>query len=155
MTNSNRARAQGGDFVTIRMGEQLLGIPVLRVHDVLKPQLMARVPRAPAIVAGVMNLRGRIVTAIDVRACLSLPPREEGAPPPMCVVIEQRGQPYALVVDGVGDVISVTADCHEQSPATLNPRWRRFATDVYRLPDELLIVIDVSALLDVEIAAAA
>lgn len=150
-----RAQGQGGDFVTVRMGQQLLGIPVLRVHDVLKPQAMTPVPRAPAIVAGVMNLRGRIVTAIDVRACLGLPPRAADEAPPMCVVIEHRSQPYALVVDGVGDVISVAGDSHEQNPATLNARWRQLATGVYRLPDALLIVIDVSALLDTEILAAA
>jgi purine-binding chemotaxis protein CheW len=64
------------DFVTIRLAGQLLGIPVLSVHDVLKPQKITRVPLAPDSVAGVLNLRGRIVTAVDLRSSLGLPRRQ-------------------------------------------------------------------------------
>lgn len=143
----------GGDFVTVRLGGQLLGIDVQRVHDVLKLGSLTRVPRAPAIVAGVMNLRGRIVTAIDARRCLDLPDREAGAPA-MCLVVEQDGQPYALIVDAVGDVVTVTGDCHEANPATLAPAWRAVSGGVYRM-DELMVVLDVGRLLAGGLAAAA
>jgi purine-binding chemotaxis protein CheW len=143
----------GGDFVTVRLGGQLLGIDVQRVHDVLKLGMLTRVPRAPAIVAGVMNLRGRIVTAIDARRCLDLPDRDSAAPA-MCLVVEQDSQPYALIVDGVGDVVTVTGDCHEASPATLAPAWRAVSSGVYRM-DELMIVLDVGRLLAGGLAAAA
>lgn len=143
----------GGDFVTVRLGGQLLGIDVQRVHDVLKLGALTRVPRAPSIVAGVMNLRGRIVTAIDARRCLGLPDREDGAPA-MCLVVEQDGQPYALIVDAVGDVVGVAADQHEASPATLSPVWRGVADGVYRL-DELMVALDVRRLLAGGLAAAA
>lgn len=145
--------ALGGDFVTVRVGGQLLGIPVLRVHDVMRLGVLTPVPRAPAMVAGVMNLRGRIVTAIDVRICLRLPPREAGAAP-MGLVIEHDGQPYALIVDGVGDVVTVTADRHEGHPATLSPAWRAVTAGVYRL-DELMLVLDVGRLLVCGMAEAA
>ena len=143
----------GGDFVAVRLGGQLLGIDVQRVHDVLKLGHLTRVPRAPAIVAGVMNLRGRIVTAIDARRCLDLPDRDAGAPA-MCLVVEQNGQPYALIVDAVGDVVTVAGDRYEANPATLAPAWRAVSDGVYRM-DELMIVLDVGRLLAGGLAAAA
>ena len=143
----------GGDFVTVRLGGQLLGIDVQRVHDVLKLGQLTRVPRAPAVVAGVMNLRGRIVTAIDARRCLDLPDRDVGAPA-MCLVVEQDGQPYALIVDGVGDVVTVAGDRYEASPTTLAPAWRAVSDGVYRM-DELMIVLNVGRLLVAGLAAAA
>ena len=137
--------SMGGDFVTVRLGGQLLGIPVLEVHDVMRLGLLTRVPRAPDMVAGVMNLRGRIVTAIDVRRCLGLAERPAGTAS-MGVVIEQGGQPYALVVDAVGDVVTVAGDRYEAQPATLSPAWRAVTLGVYRL-DELMLVLDVGRLL--------
>lgn len=143
----------GGDFVTVRLGGQLVGVDVQRVHDVLKLGILTRVPRAPAMVAGVMNLRGRIVTAIEARRCLGLPDRTPGTPA-MCLVVEQDGQPYALIVDAVGDVVSVSGEQHEASPATLSPTWGAVSDGVYRL-DELMIVLDVGRLLAGGLAAAA
>ena len=142
-----------GSYVTLRLGGQLLGIDVQRVHDVLRLGQVTRVPRAPAIVAGVMNLRGRIVTAIDTRRCLGLPDREAGARP-MCLVVEQDSQPYALIVDSVGDVVTVAVDRIEASPPTLAPAWRAVSDGVYLL-DELIIVLDVGRLLTGSLAAAA
>lgn len=159
MSKERSVKAQnherGGDFVTVRLGDQLLGIPVQAVHDVLKLLAITKVPLAPGRVAGVMNLRGRIVTAIDLRARLGLPPRPADAKQPMCVVVEQAGQPYALVIDSVGDVISVPVDRFEQNPATLSPHWRQVSAGVYRLEKELLVVADVASLLADDYAAAA
>jgi purine-binding chemotaxis protein CheW len=143
----------GGDFVTVRLEGQLIGLPVLGVHDVLRLGAVTQVPGAPAMVAGVMNLRGRIVTAIDLRARLGLPPRSAGAKA-MCVVVEHGGQPYGLVVDAVGDVAPVAPERFEPSPATLGARWRAVAAGVYRL-DELMVVLDVEALFALDLAQAA
>jgi len=143
----------GGEFVTVYLGDQLIGIPVLCVHDVMRMGALTRVPRAPPLVAGVMNLRGRIVTAIDVRTCLGLPAREAG-PPSMGIVVEQGGQPYALIVDGVGDVVRVPADRYEPHPGTLSPQWRAVTGGVYRL-DELMLVLDIGRLLASGMAEAA
>ena len=137
------------ELVTVTIAGQLLGIPVLSVHDVLSPQKMTRIPLAPIAVAGALNLRGRIVTAIDVRCRLGLPPRpddERG----MSVVVEHDNEPYSLIIDSVGDVIKVPASAYEQNPATLDPRWRQVSGGIYRLENELLVVLDVARLVDME-----
>src|SRR5689334_17114366 len=102
---------QGGgqgpvQYVSLTIGDQMLGIPVLNVHDVLTPQRITRVPLAPGEVAGSLNLRGRIVTAIDVRRRLCLPPRTDKGPC-MSVVVEHSGESYSLIVDGVGEVLTL------------------------------------------------
>ncbi|MDO9489372.1 MAG: chemotaxis protein CheW, partial [Sphingomonadaceae bacterium] len=128
---------KGGEFVTVYLEGQLLGIPVLSVHDVMRMGALTRVPRAPPLVAGVMNLRGRIVTVIDLCRCLGFAERAPAAAS-MAVVVEVGGQPYALVVDRVGDVLSVPADRFEAHPGTLSPVWRGVTGGVYRL-DELML----------------
>jgi purine-binding chemotaxis protein CheW len=134
-------------YVSIVIDGQLFGIPVLIVHDVLGPQRVTRIPLAPPEVAGSLNLRGRIVTAIDVRLCLQLdkrPPDQRG----MSVVVEQGGEFYSLIVDNVGEVLTLSAASLERNPATLDPRWREISSGIYRLEDQLLIVLDADRLLD-------
>lgn len=143
----------GGEFVTFRLDGQLLGIPVLAVQDVMRLGVVTRVPRAPDMVAGVMNLRGRIVTAVDVRRCLAMPQRDTTRTA-MAVVVEHGGQPYALIVDSVGDVVSVPIDRYEPHPATLSAVWRSVTTGVYRL-EELMLILDIDRLLSAGIVAAA
>ncbi len=135
------------DFVSMSVAGQLFGIPVLTVQDVLGPQRMTRVPLAPPEVAGSLNLRGRIVTAIDFRIRLGLGPRPEGEEG-MNVVVEIGGEPYSLIVDTVGEVQSFAADDREQTPASLDSVWRSIAAGIYRLDDKLMVVIDVAKLLD-------
>jgi purine-binding chemotaxis protein CheW len=143
------------DFVTIRLAGQLLGIPVLSVHDVLKPQKITRVPLAPDSVAGVLNLRGRIVTAVDLRSRLGLPPRGANERAGMSVVVEYRGEPYSLLIDSVGEVLSLDDTAFERNPVTLDPRWREVSDGIYRLDGELMVVLDVKRLLDLDVAKAA
>lgn len=142
------------DFVTVRLCGQLIGIPVLLVHDVLRSQQITRVPRAPGFVAGILNLRGRIVTAIDLRARLGLPPREPDAVT-MNIVVEHRGDPYSFVIDTVGDVLRLDAAQVERNPVTLDQRWRNVSDGIYRLENELLVIVDVRRLLDFDMARAA
>jgi purine-binding chemotaxis protein CheW len=142
------------EFVTVRLAGQLLGVPVLLVHDVLRSQQITRVPRAPGFVAGILNLRGRIVTAIDLRARLGLSPREANAPT-MNVVVEHKGDPYSFVIDTVGDVLRLEPAQMERNPVTLDQRWRSVSDGIYRLDEELLVVLDIRKLLDFEIALAA
>ncbi len=135
------------EFVTVTIADQLFGIPVLSVQDVLGEQRITRVPLAPSEVAGALNLRGRIVTAIDVRERLNLPPRSDDEPG-MSVVVEHQGDPYSLLIDSVGEVLSLPADRYERNPATLNPAWRDVSEGIYRLDGELLVVLGVDRLLD-------
>ncbi len=135
------------DFITVMIAGQLFGIPVSMVQDVFIPRSMTHVPLAPREVAGVLNLRGRIVTAIDVRECLGLPARE-GTGPAMAVGIEKDGEAYGLIIDTVGEVLSLQLDECEPNPANLDPRWRVISRGVYRLDGNLLVVLDVDHILD-------
>ncbi|HVO03004.1 MAG TPA: chemotaxis protein CheW [Candidatus Cybelea sp.] len=135
------------DYVTMSIGGQLFGIPVLKVQDVLGPQTITRVPLAPVEVAGSLNLRGRIVTAVDVRLRLGLPKRDSGKQA-MSVVVEHEGELYSLLVDSVGEVLRLESRDYQRNPPTLNPRLREFSDGIYRLNDSLLVVLSVSSLLN-------
>ena len=134
------------DFVTAMIGDQLFGIPVLEVQDVLKLDRLTRVPLAPREVAGSLNLRGRIVTAIDLRLRLGL---EACAPDQnrMSVVIDHQGELYSLIVDHVGEVLSVPAPLYEKNPPMLDPLWRAVSKGIYRLEAQLMIILDTVELL--------
>jgi len=136
------------DFVTMTIHNQMFGIPVLTVQDVLAAQVITKIPRAPPEVAGALNLRGRIVTAIDVRTRLHLPPRPKELGKGMNIVVEHEGELYSLIIDVVGEVLSLPVSDYERSPATLDPLWRDVSSGVYRLDGQLLIVLDVNRLLN-------
>lgn len=134
-------------YVSITIDGQMFGIPVLIVHDVLGPQRITRIPLAPPEVAGSLNLRGRIVTAIDVRLRLGLAKRPAEMSG-MSVVVEHSGEFYSLMVDGVGEVLGLASKDFERNPATLDPRWRDISLGIFRLQSQLLVVLDVARLLD-------
>jgi purine-binding chemotaxis protein CheW len=134
-------------FVTLTVADQLCGVPVLAVRDILGEQVITRIPLAPPEIAGSLNLRGRIVTAIDLRRRLHLPPPAAGQKR-MSVVAEQGGELYALLVDQVSEVMSLKASAFERNPPTLAKSWADFSTGVYRLDGRLLVVLDVGRLLN-------
>ncbi len=133
-------------LVALTVAGQLCGVPVSAVQDVLGPQTMSKIPLAPPEIAGSLNLRGRIVTAIDLRCRLGLPPAEAGAAR-MSVVAEHGGELYALLVDQVSEVLTLPPEAFEPSPPTLSPAWAAYSTGIYRLPDRLMVVLDVGRLL--------
>lgn len=135
------------DYVTMFIDGQMFGIPVLTVQDVLGPQKITRIPLVPPEVAGSLNLRGRIVTAIDVRKRLGLSARPENLTS-MSVVVDMSGELYSLMVDQVGEVLSLKSAAFERNPPTLDPVWRDFSAGIYRLDGKLLVVLDVARLLD-------
>ncbi|MBR0871942.1 chemotaxis protein CheW, partial [Bradyrhizobium tropiciagri] len=92
------------EYVTAVIGGQLFGLPISRVQDVFMPERLTRVPLASSEIAGVLNLRGRIVTVIDMRARLGLPQAEDGQVP-MAVGVDQRGESYGLLIDQIGEVL--------------------------------------------------
>jgi purine-binding chemotaxis protein CheW len=153
-----RGKSGAGDshreFVSITVAGQLFGIPVLQVQDVLGPQRITRIPLAPPEVAGSLNLRGRIVTAIDLRTRLRLPPLPEGKTG-MSIVVDHGGELYSVIVDAVGEVLSLDAASAERNPATLDPIWREVSAGIYRLDKMLLIVLDVARVLDFSVGAEA
>jgi purine-binding chemotaxis protein CheW len=136
------------EYVTVTIGDHLFGLPISRVQDVFVPDRLTRVPLAPSEVAGILNLRGRVVTAIEMRARLDLGTREPGRPV-MAIGIELKGESYGLLVDAVGEVMQLAAGDCEAKPANLDPRLGRVAAGVYRLEGQLLIVLDVDRVLDI------
>ena len=97
------------EFVTAMIGGQLFGLPISRVQDVFMPERLTRVPLSSGEIAGVLNLRGRIVTVVDMRARLGLPPNEDGKPP-MAVGVDLRGESYGLLIDQIGEVLKLADD---------------------------------------------
>lgn len=142
------------DFVTFSVADQMFGIPVLKVQDILVPSKIAPVPLAPPEVRGSINLRGRIVTVVDVRTRLGLSDREGEAMRGMGVTVEHGHELYTLLVDTVGDVVSLAPDLYEATPSTLDPQWAEFADGVYRLESRLMVVLNTDRLLDVRSRAA-
>src|SRR5437899_6797898 len=106
------------EYVTAVIGGQLFGLPISRVQDVFVPERLTRVPLASAEIAGMLNLRGRIVTAIDMRRRLGLPPLEDGRPR-MAVGIERRGESYGLLIDAIGEVLKLSLGRRSESPVNL------------------------------------
>jgi purine-binding chemotaxis protein CheW len=135
-------------FVTFRVSEQLFGVPVVQVQDILSPEKISPIPLAPREVKGAINLRGRIVTVIDVRTRLRLPPRLKNGHN-MAVTVEHDQELYTLLVDSVGDVVDLPKSDFESNPATLDPAWREVARGVYRLNGSLMVVLDIDEILDI------
>ena len=134
-------------FVTVVTGGQLFGLRLERVRDVFVPRGLSQVPLAPPAVAGLLNLRGRIVTAIDLRRCLGFPPRADGGTP-VAVGIEERGEIYGLIVDRVGDVLRLKPSSYEANPVNLDHLWTKVCAGVHRLDHGLMVVLDVDKVLD-------
>jgi purine-binding chemotaxis protein CheW len=139
------------DYITVVIGTQLFGIAVTDVQDVFSPQSITCVPLAPAEVGGVLNLRGRIVTVIDVRGRLGLGTRNDKAPA-MAVGIDRGGESYGLMIDEVGEVLTLRAEEIERVPETLDAKWRAVSKGVYQLQDRLMVVLDVERLMSFESA---
>jgi purine-binding chemotaxis protein CheW len=146
--------AGSDEFVTAVIDDQLFGIPVLSVQDVLGPQSLANIPLAPPEVAGSLNLRGRIVTAIDLRKRLGMEPADREKS--MSIVVDHHGELYSLLIDEVGEVLRVPLQDYERNPPTLDSRWRDVSQGIFRLEGRLLVILQVQRLLDIiKVAAAA
>jgi purine-binding chemotaxis protein CheW len=148
-----QADGDNHELVSMTVAGQLCGVPVRQVQDVLGPQRITRVPLAPPEVAGSLNLRGRIVTAIDLRLRLDVTPQVP-TDKAMSVVVEKKGELYSLIVDSVGEVLSLPAADREPVPATIDARWRQFTDGVFRLNERLLVVLNVERLLAIDAAPA-
>jgi purine-binding chemotaxis protein CheW len=142
------------EFVTVTVGRQMFGLPIDRVHDVFIASSVTKVPLAPREIIGLLNLRGRVVTAMCLRRRLGLPDRTE-AGQEMAVGLERQGESYGLLVDAVGEVMKLSADTHEPSPVHMDQAWVKLSRGVHRLEDKLLIILDVDAVLAFDVGARA
>jgi len=138
------------EYVTAMIGGQLFGLPILRVQDVFAPERLTRVPLAPAEIAGVLNMRGRIVTLINMRGRLGLEKRVDDSPV-MAIGVESGGESYGLLIDSIGEVLKLDDGAREPNPINLDPRLARVSAGIHRLEGQLLMVIDVDRVLDIDI----
>lgn len=152
-SNKSRGANAGSEmteeFVTFTIADQIFGIPVLQIQDVLSSYHITPIPLAPQEIIGSLNLRGRVVTAIDVRLRLGLPARSADAES-MSIVAENEGELYSLMVDSVGEVLALPQSAFERNLPTLDAKFRAFSEGIYRLDGQLLVVLDVNRLLDYE-----
>lgn len=141
-------------LVTVLVEGQLLSLPISKVHDVFALQNLTIVPRSPSAVAGLVNLRGRVVTMLSLRVMLGFDEIavQDGA---MAVGVEWRDEALGLVVDQVGEVLEVDGTLRENTPANLDPRWAAVCAGIHKLPSGLIVEIDLNALLERPLSAAA
>lgn len=133
-------------FCTFFVDDMFFGVEVERVQEVLRFQPMTRVPLAPRVVRGLINLRGQIVMALDLRQRLDLRPTQEE---PMNVVVRAEGEIVSLLVDSIGDVLEVDEASYEPVPETLTGVARELIRGVFKLDGQLLLVLDTDKALDV------
>ncbi|MDA8263166.1 MAG: chemotaxis protein CheW [Actinomycetota bacterium] len=131
---------EGGKYCSFKVGELLFGIDVQDVQEVLRYQEITRVPLAPPVVRGLINLRGQIVTAVDMRRQLNMEDRPAGVMP-MNVIVRTREDPISLLVDEIGDVIEVDPEGFEDIPPTVSGVVRELMSGVHKLSDSLLLVL--------------
>src|SRR6202140_4234118 len=136
-----------GQYATFFVADLFFGVDVLRVQEVLRFQPMTRVPQAPEVIEGLINLRGQIVPASDLRRGLRLPPRG-GCRTPMNMVVRTGDGAVSLLVDEIGDVLDVDAATYERPPENLDPAARELIRGVYKLKDRLLLVLDAERTVD-------
>ena len=134
-------------YSTFFVGDLFFGIDVLSVQEVLRFQEMTCVPLAPEVIEGLINLRGQIVTAIDMRRRLGLPPRSTDVHP-MNMVVRTEESAVSLLVDEIGDVLEVEGSAFEAPPDNLAPEARELIRGVYKLKDRLLLVLDTERTVD-------
>jgi purine-binding chemotaxis protein CheW len=169
--NMNRPSSEAHDshsseYVTLYLGDQMFGLPIDQVHDVFIASQIACVPLAPREIVGLLNLRGRVVTALSLRARLGMreldkapvsggEAGDEPAARDMAIGIEHHGEAYALMVDRIGEVMRLKSETFESNPIHLDPAWIGLSTGVHRLDGQLLVILDVNAVLDFDAVMAA
>lgn len=146
--NFSGALNRGRQYVTIRLGGQLLGLPIDRVQDVFMPDNFTFVPLARHQIAGVLNLRGRIITAIDLSQVLDVSAVNETNAERPAVSVTYANESYGILIDTVGEVVTLTNEVLEPNPVNLDPGWAKVSSGTYRLEKELLVILDIDVLID-------
>ena len=128
-------------YCTFFLDGHYFGIDVLKVQEIIRFQQMTRVPLAPPVVRGLINLRGQIVTGIDLRRRLEMKDRPADQLP-VNVVVKTDDGAVSLLVDEIGDVLEVSEKLFERPPETLRGPARELIRGAYKLPDRLLLILD-------------
>ena len=144
----NAAITTGKQYTTFYVGKMMFGIDVHLVQEIIRYQEMTPVPLSSPVVRGLINLRGQIITAIDLRRRLQLADADENSPRPMNVVIRLADETFSLLVDKIGDVIETSDIPFEQTPPTLDPDLKKMVNGVYKLNDGLLLALTPEKVVD-------
>lgn len=142
------------EYVTATIGGQLFGLPIAGVQDVFVPDRLTSVPLAPPEIAGVLNVRGRILTIIDMRRRPELEALEESRRT-LVVGIEHKGESYGLLIDRVGEVLKLPARSFEDNPINFDRTLAQVSAGVHRLDGKLMVVLDLDRVLVLGTAAKA
>jgi purine-binding chemotaxis protein CheW len=153
-TAKSEVSQTSGQFSTFFVADLFFGVDVLHVQEVLRSQQMTSVPQAPGVIEGLINLRGQIVTAIDMRRRLGLPQRA-GGQAPMNMVVRTVDGAVSLLVDEIGDVLDMDSATYERPPQNLDPAAKELIRGVYKLKDRLLLVLDEERTVDLAVGKAA
>ena len=151
MTITSAAATQPGEtrqYSTFRVADMFMGIELTRVQELLRFQEMTSVPLAPQAIEGLINLRGQIVTALDVRRILGLPAVESEEALPMNIVIQSEGGPVSLLVDEICDVLDVPLEASTPLPENMPALQRELIEGVYQLESGLLLVLNTDQVLE-------
>ena len=135
-------------FTTFLVDGLLFGVPAEEVLELTRQRELTRVPLAPPMVEGLMNLRGQLVTAIDLRRRLGLRPRPAGQPPVNVVLLTEEGT-VSLLVDQIGEVLELGEDCFEPAPETVRGVAHELVQGVYKLPGRLLLILDPRRIIEI------
>ena len=135
-------------YAMLRLGPQLFGLPVEKIEDILSPCTIYPIPLAPEDIKGSINLRGRIVTVIDLTKKLEIKDAKESSTY-RNVIIESKGYLYGLLVDQVSEVINIPEAKIANNPENLSEKWKEVSSGVYSLKEELMVILDPDKLLDV------
>jgi purine-binding chemotaxis protein CheW len=151
MTQVGGAIAQGGEtrqYSTFRVADMFMGIELTRVQELLRHQEMTSVPLAPRVIEGLINLRGQIVTALDIRRVLGLPAFVSDDALPMNIVIQSEGGPVSLLVDEICDVLDVPLEASTPLPENMPAAQRELIEGVYQLETGLLLILNTERVLE-------
>jgi len=151
LTPINSKETHTAELLTCRVGEQWIGFRVQQVREVVKQQLRTHMPKAPDAVAGLINLRGRVITELEVRQVIGLPKREEHEPFHVAIVETMSGEDFGLIVDDVGEVITMDEGAFEPTPQSLAMVWRQVSDGVLKLQDRVLVLVNVDRIIGLTI----
>ncbi len=131
------------ELLTCRIADQWIGFRVQQVREVVKEQKRTTMPMAPHAVAGLINLRGRVITELEVRRVVGEPDRAEEEPFHVAIIETMSGEDFGLIVDDVGEVIILDEDLFEATPSSLNEIWRQVSDGVLKQEDRVLLLVNV------------
>lgn len=132
-------------YLHIFLEDQVFGIDILTIQEVLFTPVITEVPLARSNIAGLMNLRGRIVTAVDLGGCLGLTPSRDSQES-MSIVVDDDGERYSLIIDRVGEVSTSPLSEKKPTPPHISPLWSRFSDGVIKFDQQLMVVLDVPSI---------